>query len=486
MTKKVFFNFWLLLIVGMATVVFNSCNKDEPNPNGDTETGLYLGIIGFNENITTKDIGLLTNSNKSQFQGFVSDLTMKPATGLYYAVDNAINKLGSATLPNDLVNVAIVTFTDGLDNASIELNTRYNSRDAYRDAVRNRINSTKVKNLNINAYSIGIKGGDVTDVDAFRAGLVALASNPNNAKEVTSMTEVNNTFREIANSLYNESQSQSIKLKITGGYDDGDKIRFTFDNVTDAANSNFYIEGTYRRSGNSRSLQNIVYQGLSSNSGATVSGDVSGVFVTFTFENTSTTSGGDVSTQNTQQWGYITSQNRWQRNSEFNPSGDSETIVERKSAVIMLVLDCTSSLDASGANGFRDMKSAANNFINVLVSGSSNSGSSSGGNGNGSNGSSSNKTKAQVRFQKTGNFYDCQEMGIGSEDDEELAYYYFGTSSGVSQYFEIIPGYHYPFYSDGWEWDFCLSSYYYNFQAGRKYTVVYNGSGFSITNDGTF
>ena len=78
---------------------------------------------------------------------------------------------------------------------------------------------------------------------------------------------------------------------------------------------------------------------------------------------------------NVQQWEYIESQPpRWQRNSEFGGAGDSETIVTRKSAVIMLVLDCTTSLNADGANGFSQMKTAAKRFIDVLVSGSGSSG----------------------------------------------------------------------------------------------------------------
>ena len=348
-------------------------NTPGGNSGGGTETGLYMGIIGFNESVTKKEIGLLNSGNKSQFQTFINSLTSKAATGLYYAVDNGLNMLQSATLPNDLTNVAIVTFTDGLDNVSIDLNTNYNSRDAYRDALRNRISTTKIKNLNINAYSIGIRGGDVQDIDAFRAGLDALAST-GNRYEVSSMAEVNNTFRTIANSLYNESQTQSVKLRITSGYDDGTKIRFTFDSVTDAANSNLYIEGTYKRNSSNRSLENVVYQGLSSSSGTTVSGSLSGVYATFTFQNVSTSSGGNVNTQNTQQWEYVTSQSRWQKNSEFGQTGDTETIVDRKSAVIMLVLDCTTSLDAGGANGFSQMKVAANNFIDVLMSGGGNTG----------------------------------------------------------------------------------------------------------------
>lgn len=378
--KNIRFVIRILILVLIFVMSITGCDNDidDDSVSGGKKTGLYLGIVGFNENITPKEIGLLSADNKDQFNSFINKLTMKPATGLYFAVDKAINRLKTATFPNDLVNVSIVTFTDGLDNFSIELNTKYNTRDAYRDAIQDYVVNTKINSLNINAYSIGIRGGDVIDINAFRAGLIALASNQNNVFEVSSMDEVNNTFQTIANSLYEESQSQSIRLRITGGYNDGTKIRFTFDNVTNAAASNIYIEGTYSRSGTTRLLQNVVYRGLTSSSGTVITGELSSGFVTFTFENTKNTSGKDVDTTNVQQWEYIESMTLWQPNSEFDPNEDSETIVDKKSAVIMLVLDCTSSLDTGGANGFAQMKTAANNFIDILVSGDGNSGSNNG------------------------------------------------------------------------------------------------------------
>jgi len=338
------------------------------HPGGGTESGLYLGIIGFNNDITTRKISFLTRQNRNEFQSFVNDLETRQGTGLYFAVDNAINMLQGALLPEDLANISIVTFTDGLDNFSIELNPNFNSRDAYRDAVRNRLN-TKIRNLPINAYSIGIQGGDVVDVAAFRAGLAALASNSSNVHEATSMSDVNNTFRDIANSLYFESQRHILKLKITGGIDDGTRIRFTFDDVgNNASASNVYIEGVFRRSGNSRSLQNINYHGLRSSSATTITGSLEAGFVTFNFDNVvSNATGNFVSTNNVQQWEYISSSSQWQRNSEFDPTSNMETIQETRSAVIMLVLDCTTSLDAGGANGFSQMKNAANNFIETLT-----------------------------------------------------------------------------------------------------------------------
>ena len=53
---------------------------------------------------------------------------------------------------------------------------------------------------------------------------------------------------------------------------------------------------------------------------------------------------------------------QWQKNSEFTPSNNTEVVEEFRSALIVLVLDCSSSLNAD----FVNMKSAANSFIETL------------------------------------------------------------------------------------------------------------------------
>jgi len=108
-------------------------------------------------------------------------------------------------------------------------------------------------------------------------------------------------------------------------------------------------------------------------------------------------------------------------------------------------------------------------------------------------------TKAQVRFQKAKAYTYVDKMGVFSVEDgtitEELAKYYFGEDEGTSWYYGITPGYSTPLYyytQTGYEgWRYCLNSpYTYNFQAGRKYTVVCSDDGqylvFSVTDDGTF
>jgi uncharacterized repeat protein (TIGR02543 family) len=329
---------------------------------GGRTTGLYMGIIGFNENINPREISLLDNSTKGAFQSFVNAMTTRAGTVLYYAVENALNKLAQADLPDDMVNVSIVTFTDGLDQGSVMLNETYNgSNDAYLTAIGSRIQSLKIKNLDISAYSIGIKGNDVSDMGQFTANLNSIASSSANAYEVDSMSQVEAKFQDITNSLYNESSEQSIKLDIPGQAN-GTKVRFTFDNVNDAANSTLYIEGTYSFA--TKSLTNVVYQGCNSSSGTTVAGVQNGIFVGFSFAGLEQTSGNSVPVNTIKQWGQSSATTNWQINSEFAYDPDTVTTVERKSAVIILVLDCSSSLSASD---FSSIKNSANSFINTLV-----------------------------------------------------------------------------------------------------------------------
>ena len=323
-------------------------------------TGLYMGIIGFNQELTSKEISILAPNTKTAFTGFVSGLTSKNGTLLYYAVDNAIDKLSAAILPDDLVNVSIVTFTDGLDQGSMMMNPDYASDSEYLSALNERIGSVKVHGLPITAYSIGLKGNDVTDENKFMENLQNLASAPENAAEVSSMEEVNAKFQEIAEQLYNISSSQTINLKIPG-QSNGTVIRFTFDDVADAAQSEIYIEGTF--SLQDRTLKEITYQGLSCSSGATVTGTQDGIFVTFSFTDLKQTTGDAVPTSYIKQWSYLPSTSQWQINSEFTPEDNTVTTVDRKSAVIMLVLDCSSSLGSQ----FSNMQTHANQFIEKMA-----------------------------------------------------------------------------------------------------------------------
>jgi formylglycine-generating enzyme required for sulfatase activity len=145
--------------------------------------------------------------------------------------------------------------------------------------------------------------------------------------------------------------------------------------VSDAANTKVYIEGTYSFA--DKKLKNVTYHGCKSTSGTTATGTVNGVMITYIFEDVKTTDDKALSTANIKQWNKEA--NYWQPNREFTPAGNTETTVKRKSAVIMLVLDCSSSLGSQ----FTTMQAAANAFIDKMAAGPS----STGGSGDGGTGS---------------------------------------------------------------------------------------------------
>ena len=333
--------------------------SDIASNGGGDNSGIYLGIMGFNQQLYSYPIEELSNVSKSGFDSFIDDLNMKNGTLLYYSVDQAINTLQSVPLPADLSTAAIVTFTDGLDQGSMMMNVPYGDDNEYLDALNHRIMNETVNRQPITAFSIGIRGQDVSDVTKFRNNLKKLASSDNNATEVTSMAEVNAKFKEIAEQLSQSNYVQTINLKMPG-VSNGTLVRFTFDNVSSASKSTLYIEGTFNLA--TRSLENVKYVGLTSTSGVNIKGIVDGIFVTFMFEGVHTNDNKLINSKFTDEWTYITSNNTWQINSEFDKTENSDIVTERSSAVIMLVLDCSSSL----ANDFVKAQTNAKDFINTL------------------------------------------------------------------------------------------------------------------------
>ena len=341
----------------------------EPNPETGTDVpGLYMGITGFNQQLYTKDITLLNRGTKNIFTGFVSSLTTKDATVLYYAVDKSLDALDAAPFPKNLSNVALITFTDGLDQGSLMLTDKgFTSDTQYASALNTRIDSMTVHGCPLQAYSIGLKGCDVTNNEMFMSNLRSLASSENNISLINDMSEIKTSFQEIADNLAKTSYSYSHRLTLTiPGVSNGTRIRFTFDNVNSntVSLSEKYIEGTFNLS--NRSLINVTYHGMTSTSGTIVMpNEVNGVYVTYTFDNLTLNDPSEKINKNgIQEWYWVSNYSKWQKNSEFTPNSIASVDVETiyTSAIVMLVLDCSSSLNSD----FEMVQHAAIDFINAL------------------------------------------------------------------------------------------------------------------------
>ena len=336
-------------------------------------TGLYMGIIGFNDNLHDKGpMRPLAPNTKSSFTNFVDNLTTTAGTLLYYAVDSALVKLTSTPYPNNLTNVVIVTFTDGLDQGScIKSGWKYWDEDEYLEGLASEIHNTRIQGLNLDSYTIGLRGGDVTSAsyEDFKANLRELASSEDKSKEVVGMTELDTQFRQIAQNLTEVTKMQTLKIKfpIKGRET---LFRFTFDNVSDPSQSQCYIEGTL--DGQTFMMTDISYVGVKCSSGVSIQGTYDGnIMVELTFDDVKKADGTTLSLNYLNE--YYWRKTYWQVNSEFNKDNDVEVSVSHTSAAVMLVLDSSSSLnkilEGSGDTQtmFVRMKTAAKNFIATLA-----------------------------------------------------------------------------------------------------------------------
>lgn len=328
--------------------------------NGGEISGIYLGIMGFNQQLYSYPISLLNIGNKSIFDKFVNNLRTENGTLLYYSVNQAIASLKTSTYPSNLFNVSLVTFTDGLDQGSFMMETPYSTDEEYLDAINSSIMNDKVAGLPINAYSIGLRGNDVVDTDKFRLNLQKLASSEENATELTNISEVSEKLKDIAGKIIETSSIHTITLNMPG-LANGTRVRFTFDNVTNANNSNLYIEGIFDLS--SKSLTNIKYQGMTSSSGANVQGSTNGIFVKFVFNDVRTDTKEPLPDEYISEYIYINSTSTWQINSEFEKDEGASIETEYRSAVILLAIDCSSSLESE----FSQIQHTVNDFIATLI-----------------------------------------------------------------------------------------------------------------------
>ncbi len=369
---------------------------DDSTPIPPTDEGMYLGIIGFNEALYQKGISLLNSNTKQSFISFIEGLTQKDLTALFYADNTGLKNLQSYPEPPTLTQVAMVTFTDGLDNISTSndiMNPEgYGTIADYRAGLQYKIMSEQVYGHNISAYTIGLRGPDAqSNLNEFQTNINMLASSPQNVFEVENMDDALPRFEEIANTLYSQSTSVNLKLRLPGGLDDGLTIRFTFDNSTDG-NSSKYIQATYRRTANNgRRLDNISYQGFTEGATSVDSDSQSetGIYHWFEFVNLTKPSipnpvpisQNDIN--HLQLWKKQGAS--WQLDTEYPVESVTEVTEKRSSALIMLVLDCTTSL---GETNFGKMKNAAVRFVETLFS--SNHDNNGGGNNGGGNNSGNN------------------------------------------------------------------------------------------------
>lgn len=329
----------------------------------EEENGVFMGIIAFNDQLTRKQISILNESTIDDFTSFVDGLQMGNATLLYYADDQAINSLKAQTYPSNLSNAVLITFTDGLDQGSLAMEPSHRTSRGYADYLAERIASTSIQNCKLEAHAIGLMSSDVVDDELFRYNLSALASSPENVSSVNNIDELQTQLTQLFENLNRKTTKRTVSI-IVPMMSHGDKYRFTLDGTADdATKSKIWFEGVFNI--DNLSLENIVYNGLSSASGSKITAKQEGVYLQFTLEDCRNTEGDNLSVdkQDIDQWTYIASRKVWQHNVENDKDGKIDIQDIKSSLAVMFALDCSTSL----GNLFPLVKSTANSFIMRLA-----------------------------------------------------------------------------------------------------------------------
>ena len=337
-------------------------NSGSDSESGDA--GIHLGIIGFNYQTTEMDLRLLTSSNKSSFINFIDNLQQDNNTALYYAADTALDMMAEYDKPPKLQRVALVTFTDGIDNQSIRLKPEYNDPDDYLNDVHKKIVSNKIHGLSVEAYSIGLETKEEIPEELrpqFQKILEeGLASSKDKAFIVSDMDEVSEIFADIADNLVKVSTSINYGVYMPGGYPDGQVVRYIFDDKN-AKDSSLYIEATYKKQ--NAKLESITYHGFAKGAASIQATDGPKGSLYYQFDDLRYSNGTTVS-QNMSfvLWKQVSGS--WMTESEIT-AADYPPVVKKdmSSALIMMVLDCTTSLSSEN---FKEMKKIAEDFVRTL------------------------------------------------------------------------------------------------------------------------
>ena len=181
---------------------------------------VHIGIIAFSGMDLADNqffpITPIDNNNKNRFINFIHNSSKGKETALYFAMDKAIkmmeNYVAINNFPEDNFNgTCMITFTDGLDNASINddisVSMHRGRKNEYLAYISSQLKGSSrkyIKGLPVENFEIGFTGSeDFTqeDRDFFRDVLMQTTPDEKHLKLATRFEEVEEYFRYIARQL---------------------------------------------------------------------------------------------------------------------------------------------------------------------------------------------------------------------------------------------------------------------------------------------
>lgn len=372
-------------------------NSESSGNNSGSENGssvpwtsdIYLEIMMFSNEPIDFNNGTFVKFDSNSAENFKKQLkelykkNTSSSTALNYAFHKALVNLSKneSSLPDDLKSVNIITFTDGLDNASNLLSTTdtlenevFNIYRNYGAWIKEQIDTRTVANQKLDCYSVGVLG-DVSDTTIFLNTLKNITSSGKEPYIEQNFNDIATRFSDIANNLVVEHHRYDFNLKVPA---DATSVRMVFDGVTEPLYSNLYFDGniSYSELGYKFSFINgfgieltdkeVIGQIEYDKESHKPTGNIIYKLNNIHFVNIADTttildllSNKDKCKQFTKMY----NSTKWDRNTEYDVDKNYESNTEHFSTVIYLILDATRSLE----DNIDKVRNAAIDFIDELA-----------------------------------------------------------------------------------------------------------------------
>ena len=169
---------------------------------------IHIGIIGFSsiQQTQTRDLQPLTYRSAEEMKSFIESLRKGNGTALYRSYDDAFDMtVEYAEGLQKFSNAAIVAFTDGLDNGSINPKKRIGSKEDYYRYITTDVLPRTIKGIPFESYTIFVPGGDDTKAPGVENKIVTqlqtMAKQDDHYCRVNNTSQLDNQFRDIARRL---------------------------------------------------------------------------------------------------------------------------------------------------------------------------------------------------------------------------------------------------------------------------------------------
>ncbi|MDR2648883.1 MAG: hypothetical protein LBB94_04100, partial [Clostridiales bacterium] len=360
-----------------ATSGATSTKKPAQSGAAGSNEGIYVGIIGFSGKVTdiTQNpdgspalIPLDAPGQQTLLEYLARSYvpSKSDGTALYYADHKAIANLTAmeknGVLPKKIDSVTVITFTDGTDTSSTDADfvpiedrdfRRRGTSAAYRTYISQQLSSRRIAGVKINAWAIGVPGKDIQNNIEFSQTLEAVASDPENVAEFKFVSEMNGSLVDIADGLNIYTPKMNLMFS-TPAYPLNTMLRLTFDsNSTDPDVSEYYVDAriSWDEANKNYILTALDSYGIKLADKRRIEGKRTGTSIYYTL-----TLNNDFNEANVRQWYMQPGENSsyWIQNSEFTSYKTADFMYERKSALVYLVLDCSSSLTEKEVDNIRE------------------------------------------------------------------------------------------------------------------------------------